>query len=285
MDKIIITNYTDPVCVWCWATEPIFRALETRYPMVDVRYVMGGLVRDIQDFEDADNHIASHKGDINPQVMAHWLETVPHHRMPIESEGFALFSPQTPSSFPQNIAYRAAYIADPKKAERFLRTLRVATLAKAQKTALPEVLEGIAQDSGIDLAAYRAALSSGEAETAFGVDQMLVRSLEVAVFPTFQLKSSSAQQVWMRGFQTRQDFEHVFARLSGHTIQPLPSPPDTDILDWLLGRFGNQTQEEIYQAFDFDSRAAADRWVQDITKSGRYRIKPVGQSYFLLPSS
>ena len=58
MKCITITNFTDPVCIWCWGTEPIFRALETHYPdLVEFRYVMGGLVYDINNFADRDNGI------------------------------------------------------------------------------------------------------------------------------------------------------------------------------------------------------------------------------------
>jgi len=32
MKRIVITNFTDPVCVWSWGTEPVFRALETHHP-------------------------------------------------------------------------------------------------------------------------------------------------------------------------------------------------------------------------------------------------------------
>lgn len=38
-DKIIITSFTDPVCTWCWGTEPIFRKLETHFPgQIEFRY-------------------------------------------------------------------------------------------------------------------------------------------------------------------------------------------------------------------------------------------------------
>ena len=45
MRKITITNFTDPVCVWCWATEPVFRYLETHYPGdIEFRSICGGLM-------------------------------------------------------------------------------------------------------------------------------------------------------------------------------------------------------------------------------------------------
>lgn len=284
MEKIIITNFTDPVCVWCWATEPVFRALETRYPSVQVRYVMGGLVRDLSDFQDEDNHISSDEGDLNPQIMQHWLETYPLHRMPVEPEGFRLFTEETPSSYPQSIAYKAAQIADPKRADRYLRSLRAASIAQARPTGKQEVLLQLAEEAGIDIGAFQQALQSGAAEKAFQTDLGITQAMGADVFPTFQLKSSTARQVWMRGYNTREDFEKVFAQLTDSHLDPLPSPPDTDILDWLLERFGNQSPEEIYQAFDFESREQAHAWTEDLIKQGKYRKQNAGQSYFLLPA-
>ena len=48
MNKVIITNVTDPVCPWCWGEEPFFRKLETHFPnLITWRNVMGGLVEDM----------------------------------------------------------------------------------------------------------------------------------------------------------------------------------------------------------------------------------------------
>ena len=45
---IEIIEFTDPVCTWCWGSEPVLRKLETRYgEQVKISYIMGGLVQDI----------------------------------------------------------------------------------------------------------------------------------------------------------------------------------------------------------------------------------------------
>ena len=89
MEKIIITNFTDPVCCWCWATEPVFRALETHYPdKIEFRYICGGLVDDINHFTDSGNGINGGADGANAQIMSHWLGSSKRHGMPIKSEGF-----------------------------------------------------------------------------------------------------------------------------------------------------------------------------------------------------
>ncbi len=43
-DKMIeITEFTDPVCTWCWGSEPVLWKLETRFgEQVKISYIMGG---------------------------------------------------------------------------------------------------------------------------------------------------------------------------------------------------------------------------------------------------
>ncbi|NLX83193.1 MAG: DsbA family protein [Clostridiales bacterium] len=282
MEEIIITSYTDPVCVWCWATEPVLRALETRYPgMVTVRQVMGGLVRDMHDFEDADNHISGAQADLNTQVMSHWLQTAPRHRMPIQKAGFALFDEEHPSTYPQNIACKAAQLVSPKQADKFIRLLRLATFAQARQTASAAVQQELAVKAGINADAFTQALRDGSAEKAFKTDLGLVLATGVQAFPTFRVKSSRARQMMMRGYNTLADFERVFDALTDGTLRPLSSPPEEEVLRWLIDTRGPLCQEEVFQAFDFDSRMAADEWVSALVSKGDYQLQRIGDTYLI----
>lgn len=281
MKDIIITNFTDPVCVWCWAMEPVFRALETRYPGVEVRYVMGGLVRDIDDFADPDNGIDAGSDGANRQIVSHWLETYDTHRMPIRAEGFHLFSQEAPSTYPQNIAYKAAQIASPRLADRYLRLLRAATFTRALVTSRRDVQVALAREAGLDVPAFERALDDGSAGRAFQTDLGLTQAMGVSSFPTFQVKSAQARQMVMRGYNRLGDFERVFAELTGGALTPLASPPDEDVLRWLYDSHGPLAMEEVYQAFDFDSREQAEQWVDGLAAQGRWRKHPTGQSHMI----
>ena len=94
MKPIEIVNYSDPACVWCWGTEPIFRALETHYPnLFSIRYVMGGMVRDLSDFNDEENGIGGGDADkINAQLREHLAESTAVHHMPVAVDKYHLFS-------------------------------------------------------------------------------------------------------------------------------------------------------------------------------------------------
>jgi len=185
MKRIIITNFTDPVCVWCWGTEPVFRALETHYPdQVEFRYIMGGLVDNIDNFADPRNGITAGSDGANAEIMSHWLETADRHGMPINPEGFHLFSKEFPSTYPQNIAYKAAQMVNPDKADAFLRRMREATETEAKVTSNPDVQIELASEVGIDIAEFIKAIRSGEAEKRFKGDQAITQSTGVRGFPS-----------------------------------------------------------------------------------------------------
>jgi len=74
--KIIeVIEFTDPVCTWCWGSEPVLRTLETRFgSQVKLGYVMGGLVKDITLFYDSYNNIGGSPEQSNKSIARHWLE-------------------------------------------------------------------------------------------------------------------------------------------------------------------------------------------------------------------
>ena len=282
MKKIIITNFTDPVCCWCWGTEPVVRALETRYPGdIEMRYVMGGLVKDITDFEDPSNGIGGDISLINAQVARHWLESSRVHRMPVKAEGLDLFSLEYGSTYPLNVAYKAAQLASPKLADRYLRRLREASLTQAKQTNRQEVLDALAREAGIDMPAFSQAVKDGSANRAFQTDLGLGKALGVSSFPTFLVKSAQARQIMMRGFNTRQDFERVFAQLTDGELKPLASPPEEEVLMWLLKNHGSLAREEVFQAFDFISRDEADSFLKPLINTGKLVKVQAGTGYLV----
>jgi len=101
---------------------------------------MGGLVKDIRDFRDQANDIGGDPEKSNEQIARHWLEASERHHMPVRTEGFRLFSAETFSTYPQNIAYKAVELDDPELALRYLRRMREASAAEARETGRREVL-------------------------------------------------------------------------------------------------------------------------------------------------
>ncbi len=287
-----ILAFTDPVCTWCWGSEPVLRALEWRYGAdLSIDYVMGGLVKDIREFFDPYHGIGGDPERSNAAIARHWVEASERHGMPVRSEGFRLFSADTVSTYPQNIAYKAAHIATPARADAFLRRMREATAAEARETGRREVLVELASECGVDLARFLAALDDGSAEEAFRGDLELTRRYGVRGFPTFLFRHDGREML-VRGYQSLESMEAVIASLSGGAIRPAArvapaeprgdAPADAEIMQF-LARFGRAAPVELALALG-RPRAAIDLDLARLESSGEIRRTAAGNGHFVEPA-
>lgn len=280
--KVTITNFTDPVCTWCWGSEPVLRTLETHFPgQIALRYVMGGLVENVNHFRDASNDIGSSSmAETNQQIVKHWLEAAQRHGMPVEGKNFALFSQDYPSTYPQNIAYKAAQQSDPEKADLFLRRMREATAVEAQVTGREDVLISLAAEVGLNIPLFIASLKDGSAEQAFLRDLELTRSLGVRGFPTFMVAYGD-KQIMLRGYNTYPAFAAVITALSSGQLQPVPPKKTAKALLALLEKHPRLAMEEIRMAYDFDELQEARAWVAQLADENQLVITPAGNGEFV----
>ena len=111
-----VVEYTDPYCTWCWGSEPILRKIQERYgEQVEITFKMGGLVADIGDFFDPLNLIVGE--GIFEQVAALWEDASRRHGMPVDSRVFRDLVGEFRSTYPANIAYKAAQMQSQELAE------------------------------------------------------------------------------------------------------------------------------------------------------------------------
>lgn len=285
MKKIIITTYTDVLCSWCWATEPAYRALETRFPdEIEFRYVYGGMIRSMADLaETADEAAGLEVARANQKILGHWQEGVKLHHMPIRAEGFGLFTddPRTQSSYPQGIAFKAAQVANPELANRYLRRVREATMTEAKITSQREVQIELAREIGLDIEKFTQALDDGTAERKLNGDLMLTQAQGVDVFPTFFIKTERAREGRLNGYNRFDDFAMVIGQLTDGDLQPTAAPWDEDELEYLLHKTPRLTREELFRAFDLESREQVDEKIDALVARGRLRKKSVGSSYLV----
>ena len=283
--KVIVTNFTDPLCTWCWGLEPVFRKLETHFPdKIEFRYVMGGLVENIEEKWDPANGIGhADITRINRQIEAHWKDASRRHGMPVKGTGFTLFSREYPSTYPQNIAYKAAQMVDGKKADRFLRRMREASAAEYLMTSHPDVLDRLAMEAGLDINQFHRHLQDGSAEKAFKEDLKITMAFGVTGFPT-SLVSYGDRQILLRGYNDYHTFVKVIGMASDGKVTPVANPSfDDEAMLEFIKNHGRLALVELNEAFDFPDMKSADAWVQKMKHKGKVKINPVGESYFIEP--
>ncbi len=277
---IEVIEFTDPVCTWCWGSEPILRKLETRYgDQLKVKFVMGGLVKDIREFYDSFNDIGGDPERSNKQIVRHWLEASKMHGMPVKSEGFSLVSNDYPSSYPQNIAYKAAQMESEEKANRFLRRMREATAAEAKQTNRKEVLIGLASEVGLDVVKFIERLSNGSAEAAFEDDLNTARRYGAKGFPTFLVRYIE-KEVLLRGYQSFDAFKSVIKTMAGDTIKEvIPDKSEKNVLGFIR-KYGRVTPVEIQVSFDYSSKEV-QAVIESLNGKKLIEVVPAGNGSFI----
>ncbi len=279
-NQLEILEFSDPVCTWCWASEPILRALKARYnDKLGISFIMGGLVKDIRDFEDIDNEIGGDPAASNKHIREHWLEASLHHGMPVTTGSLALFSDEHPSSYPQNIAYKAAQFEDQNLADRFLRRLREATAVEAKQTNREEVLLALAREVGLSTEKLLTHYTDGTAQEAFEMDLAKTRAYRVRLFPTFIVRYKG-KEVVLENYQRVEDFEQVIKKLSNNELTArVPSASAETILRFIKS-YGRVVPLEIMMAFELDMKKTM-KYVHALEEKDLVILNKAGNGVFI----
>ena len=281
MSTVIITNVTDPVCPWCWGEEPYFRKLETHFPNLIIwRNVMGGLIEDMNKNKPADMDATAYYNKENKDFINHCRETAEKHHMPIKVEGFKLFSETENSSFPLCIAFKAAQMANMEKADLFLYNLRAAAMAEARQAITESELIAIADESGIDIAAFLDPLNDGSAEKAFWKDVEEAISMKVEVFPTFVFEYEG-KKMPLKSFRDYNTMTAMIKAVSGGKLLPQAVTYSPEALFGLMETHPRLAAEEVKEAFDFVDIEAMETAIAPLLNTGELIKQPADNSYFV----
>lgn len=291
--KVKILYFTDPYCSWCWATEPMLFALKEHYgDQIDIQHVMGGLVKDMSTFSDGHNHISSAAA-----VVPHWRMVSERSGQPID-ENLWLDIERYPhfSTWPANVAAKAAGFQGKEIGEQFLRRIRRAALTERKIISHEEILLELAKDvEGMDLEKFKKDLNSPQAQQAFQDDLDLCRTYGVTGFPSMLFytentasaeasesatsDSADAPQAYLlNGYKTMRSYEKALKLLSpGIQKRALKS------VESLLASYGPLTTREFSEIFETEM-AEMETLLQEKTNAGKTGAEALrsGTLWFLL---
>lgn len=191
-DKIILTVFTDPMMGLSYESEPILERLQKKYGgRLEIRYVMSLLVRDVSDFMTPEERAMEPAAGIR-QYCGRLAQIYKSEEsiggLPINMEGFRLFDAEHCSSKPLCLAYKAAQLAAPDKADAFLIALRHATVLDCRPTTHEEEILHVVRKAGIDEAAFTERFHDGSAEAALEDDLALTRRMGIRSLPAYLIQ-------------------------------------------------------------------------------------------------
>jgi putative protein-disulfide isomerase len=189
----LITYFTDPLCSWSWAFEPVRQQVQQYCAdAVRWRYCLGGLIPDWQSFRDPMN--AVHKP---AQLAPAWYHVGQTTGVALDPSIWQQDPPA--SSYPACIAVKAAALQGEEHEARYLQAVRAAVMTQRRNVARTDVLLGIAEEiadgGGFDPRQFAEDLRGEPARTAFAADLRECQSRQVGRFPSFVLRGPVCSRI------------------------------------------------------------------------------------------
>lgn len=144
-DRVIITYYTDPLCCWSWGIEKSLHRLEKEFSsLISTTYIMGGLLRDWNSFNDPHNSIT------RPfQMGPVWMHAAELTQAAIQSNIW--FTDPPHSSYPSCIAVKTAALQSALAERSYLMRAREAVMTRGLNIGKTEVLMKIAEEIAVEI--------------------------------------------------------------------------------------------------------------------------------------
>ncbi|WP_343671254.1 DsbA family protein [Chitinophaga sp.] len=197
---LAVVCYTDPLCCWSWAFEPVLRQLKVEYgDMFTLRYCMGGMLSSWKNYHDP------------VQAVSRPLQMGPVWMQARQMTGAAIddtiwFKDPPASSYPACVAVKTAALQSAAMEEKYLYYLWEAVMVKGKNIAKKEVLLEIAAALEAEypeaFCADRFGIQLGCKATvdAFRTDLQEVSYRRIARFPSLLLTSGwSGQALLLTG--------------------------------------------------------------------------------------
>ena len=284
MNKITLTTFTDPMMGLSYECEPIFRKLETHFAgQIEFKYSMGLLVRNVYELCDC-NELAQSPAlglhHYNARLAKIYESEESISGMPINMDGFCLFSTEETSSLPLNLAYKAAQLTAPELADRFLYNLRYATIVDTRPTTKLEEILKVVRQTGINEKQFLQHYQDSSAEAAMDSDLTRMHALGIHTLPAYLLQYDGKQMVIKRliGYDT---FVAAIRQISDGCIYPQPVMQSLQSVSQLLEQHPLISPIEVREALDFHSIDDVRQFIQPLIDSREITIRDVKRGWFI----
>ncbi|WP_298708963.1 DsbA family protein [Chitinophaga sp.] len=196
-----LTYFTDPLCCWSWALEPVWQQVrETWQGQLQWRYVMGGLIKDWSSYRDTMQAVSR-----PVQMGPVWLEAKYASGQPFNEKIWITDPPA--SSWPACLAVKCAGMQG--KEEEMLFALRYAVMAGGRNIARKEVLISVAEGAGLDMDQFRKDLVSPVASAALQADMNEAQLKGIHRYPTFILAMDGRPGVLFTGYRPAEAWHSI----------------------------------------------------------------------------
>jgi putative protein-disulfide isomerase len=279
MAIVEIIEFTDPYCTWCWGSEPILRKLKWVFgDQIRVSYKMGGLVKDIKEFYDPLNQIGGKFWYL--QVANHWLEASSRHGMPVDTKQFSEYYLEFTSTWPANVATKAAEIQNKELAWKYLRRLREAAAAEARPIHRLEEQLKLAKEVGLTEKKMKEDIESGKAYEEFIKDIKECQERGITGFPTFLIRRLKDNFETIKvGYMNYSEFKKILEKITNKELKEKKIElSEKEALNFIK-HYGKVATQEIAILFDI-SKNEAFSFLKSLENKDLIESQKAGNDYF-----
>lgn len=282
--KIRFTIFTDPMMGLSYESEPVMRKLETHFAgHIQFFNKMALLVKDVYDFvnpADLSQGNAYAIKQYNKRLAQIYLQEERISQMPINMEGFNLFSPKHTSSLPLNLAYKTALQLNAQQADLFLYNLRYATIVECRPTTHLEEIMRVVKKSGLSSEGFLRQYHLPQTRQALEEDLQLCTQLGIYSLPAY-LISYQGNSILLQGVQDCEHLVWAINRVSRAQITPTTPQANLGNLRTLLQQHPLISPIEIREAFSLPDMASVRTFIAPLLQSQEVEIISVPKGYFL----
>lgn len=282
--KLVITQYTDPICIWCYAMDAGIRKVEFLLgDKVDVRSVLGMLVSDVREIIGDDTYSTIRFEKLRSQMKEHFRNASLRGGIPVSTLHMDSVRPEDITSLPASLAVEAMKLIDEEKGERYLRRIREAFHSDDLNTSAEDVLVSLAVELGADSELFKEKSRSSEAAAMLESDTEASRSAGVNSFPTTLISYGSNSRL-VTGYVDYETLRNVISEVSDGELVLEEVSFNMAAVDSYMSLFGRVTAHELAVAFSLSS-AELSSLVDKLISTGLYEREDRGSSFFIKEKS
>lgn len=242
---MLVREYTDVLCNWCWGSEPLMRKLKLEIPEIETEYILGNMMPDLtQAVEgEVDFERQNRKMTYAAKVAAE------RHQMP--SAEFNFFQEGHVSGTPMAEAIALAKLQGEEAYKKVLRGFRDAIWVDGFQADELIVQFAIAKSSGLDMDPYIEQLLAGKGKELLEEEMKLCEQNEITSFPTFEF-ADEKQSIKIRGFLHYDTACALIHGMTGGRLKPRPVQPTMENLEAFIEEYPRAYDREIIFCFNLD---------------------------------
>lgn len=275
---IELFTFTDPICTWCWGSEPVVRKIRELYgDQLRLVYRMGGLVESVKNFHDPVNKINAM--NFYSKMGDYWLASSDRHKMPVDPSFFQEYKTDFRSSWPACLAVKAAQMQDEELAARYLRRLREAGLAECKPIHRRKVQMELADEIGLDSAKLKEDIDSGAAGHAFETDMQEYHTQGGEAFPFYILRTPAGEELPLNGYVSSMALEKLIEEKGeGRLVRHEPVLSEENLLAF-VEKYGKVAIREVGELYMIPM-SEAEKNLDRLAEPGKIRKVKAGNGWF-----